>query len=132
MSMNKKLILCFAVLIFLSMSFVSAGLCLGNDRYYHDCDDSRYFDDYDDEYYYHGKYYPTRAYYYREYYRPRYRKSSSKIKSYYKDVEEYTRTIESRYEDRYGYENVKVIISERTEIERDYEWPYSWYKKYFR
>ena len=120
----KKLILSFLLILTLTISFVSAGLCRGNDGYYHDCDDSRYFEAYDDEYYYNGRYYPSRAYYYRDYYKPRYRRSSSKIEQYYKDVEEYTRTIEYRYKDRYGYENIKTSILEKTEIESDYEIPY--------
>lgn len=122
--MNKKPILSFLLILTLSISFVSAGLCRGNDGYYHDCDDSRYFEDYDDEYYYNGRYYPSRAYYYRDYYRPRYRRSSSKIEQYYNDVEEYTRTTEYKYKDRYGYENIKTSISEKTEIESNYEIPY--------
>ena len=122
--MNRKPILSFLLILALTISFVSAGLCRGNDGYYHDCDDSRYFEDYDDEYYYNGRYYPSRAYYYRDYYKPRYRRFSSKIEQYYNDVEEYTRTIEYKYKDRYGYENIKTSISEKTEIESDYEIPY--------
>ncbi len=120
--MNKTLILSFLLILTLT-SFVSAGLCRGDDGYFHDCDDLRYFDRYDDEYYYHGRYYPSRAYYYRDYYRPRYRRHSSKIKTYYNDVEEYTRITEYDYEDRYGYENIKTTILEKTEIESDYEMP---------
>jgi len=128
--MSKKLILSFLLILILGISFVSAGLCRGNDGYYHDCDDLRYFEDYDDEYYYNRRYYPSRAYYYRDYYRPRYRRSSSKIEQYYNDVEEYTRTTEYKYKDRYGYENIKTSISEKTEIESDYEIPYYRYSPY--
>jgi hypothetical protein len=121
---KTHIILSFILILTLTTSLISAGLCLGRDKYYHDCDDNRYFDDrdYDDEYYYHGTYYPVRDYYYRNYYRPRYR--TSRIENYYKDVEEYTRTTEYRHKDRYGYENIKTIILEKTEIESDYEIPY--------
>lgn len=126
--MNKKIILSALLILTLTTTLISAGLCRGNDGYYHDCDDSRYFEDYDEEYYYNGRYYPSRAYYYRDYYRPRYRMSSSKIENYYKDIEEYTRTTEYKHKDRYGYESVKTTILERTEIESDYEFPiYNYY-----
>ncbi len=135
--MNKKLTLSFLLVLVLSIGFISAGLCFGSDGYYHDCDDDRYFDDsendYDNEYYYHGKYYPTRDYYYREYYRPKHNAySKNYVRDYYKETTEYKHTIESLHEDRYGYESVKVTISEKTEVERDYKWPYNWYEKYFR
>lgn len=97
--MNKKIILVFGILLaFIFMTnLVSAALCLGEDRYYHDCDDARYFDDknnnYADEYYYHGNYYPARDYYYREYYKPRCQSSKCytnyQVKDYYKETEEY-------------------------------------------
>ncbi len=126
----KKLIFSFLLIFFLSISFISAGLCRGYDGYYHDCDDSKYFNNYrnyDDGYYYHGKYYPVRDYYYRDYYdynprTSRYRRS--KEREYYNDVEEYSRVIEYDYENRYGYENIKTTIFEKTEIESDYEIPY--------
>ncbi len=121
--MNKKLILSFFLILGLTISFVSAGLCRGNDGYFHDCDDLRYFDRYDDDYYYNGRYYPSRAYYYRDYYRPKYRGFNSRIENYYKNIEEYTRTTEYKHKDRYGHESVKTTISERTEIESDYEMP---------
>ena len=120
--MNKKIILSFLLVSVLTISFISAGLCRGNDGYYHDCDDNRYFEDYGDEYYYNGRYYPSRAYYYRDYYNGRDRRSSQ-IEDYYNDIEEYTRTIEYRHKDRYGYENIKTTILEKTEIESDYEMP---------
>ena len=132
--MNNKLIFSLGILISLvlvfSLNLVSAsGLCLGNDGYYHDCDDNRYFDynkDYDHSYYYHGNYYPTRDYYYREYYRPsccgsRCNKNDGLT---YKDIEEYKRTIEYNYEDRGVSENIKYTINEKTEINSHYDIPY--------
>jgi len=134
---KSYLILISLLTLILSVSFISASLCLGDDRYYHDCDDDRYFDDrdndYEDKYYYHGNYYPTRDYYYRDYYKPRDdRYSKNYVRDYYKETTEYTHTVESLHEDRYGYESVKITVSEKTEIERNYRWPYSWWKKYFR
>ncbi len=133
--MKNKTIFSLGILIslvfILCLSSVSAtGLCLGNDNYYHDCDDDRYFDrydrNYDDYYYYHGNYYPTRDYYYREYYRPsccgsRCDKDDGLT---YKDAEEYTRTIEYNYEDRGISENIKYSINEKSEINLNYNIPY--------
>jgi len=136
--MNKKLILSLSILsvILLSINFISAsGLCLGNDKYYHDCDDSRYYDRYDrgyDDYYsYHGRDYPTRDYYYQDYYRPkRYSKNYNKysrrndITIKYDDVEEYKKTINYEYEDRYGTQKYKTTLNQKTEIKLDYDVPY--------
>lgn len=116
----KKLILSILLILTLTTTLISAGLCRGDDGYYHDCDDSRYFEDYDDEYYYNGRYYPSRAYYYRDYYKPRY---SNKFENYYKDVEEYSRNIEYKYKNRYGSQTLKYTIDEKTEIESDYGIP---------
>ena len=56
----KKLIIGLILLGLLGINFISAaGLCRGNDGYYHDCDDSRYFEKNNDQYYYHGNYYPA-------------------------------------------------------------------------
>lgn len=43
------------ILILISLNFISAGLCKGNDGYYHDCDDYYYRNGervYDSEFYY--------------------------------------------------------------------------------
>ncbi len=130
--MKSKIILGIILLSLLSLNFISAsGLCLGADRYYHDCDDSRYFcrDDvhYDDYYTYHGRDYPSRDYYYRDYYKPRYKGRGYKkyyTETKYDDVEEYKRTINYKYEDRYGSQKYKTTINEKTEIELDYNVPY--------
>ncbi len=135
--MKKQIILTslFLILI-LNLNFISAGLCLGNDGYYHGCDDNRYFNDwdrdYDDYYYQHGKYYPTRDYYYRDYYKPRcYKKRCLKDEGlHYKDVEEYKRTIEYEYKDVWGSETIKTSINEKTEIELDYDGPYMYQSHY--
>ena len=126
----KKLILtpAFFLMLFLGISMLSAtGLCKGNEGYYHDCDDDKYFKnmdkDYEAYYYYHGKYYPTRDDYYREYYQPKYNKNKYKEENYYKETTEYTQTIESRYKNKYGYENIKTTYSEKTKIESDYKIP---------
>ena len=130
--MNNKLIFSLGILISLvlifSLNLVSAELCLGNDGYYHDCDNDRYFDrpNYETSYYYHGNYYPTRDYYYREYYRPSCcgSKRNKDDGLTYKDTEEYKRTIEYNYEDRGVSENVKYTINEKTEINSHYDIPY--------
>ncbi|MDD5192157.1 MAG: hypothetical protein PHH54_06890 [Candidatus Nanoarchaeia archaeon] len=132
--MSKKLILSSGILIslvlVLSLSLVSAsGLCLGNDGYYHDCDNNRYFDynkNYAHEYCYHGECYPTRDYYYREYYRPSCCGSNCNKDEglTYKDTEEYKRTIEYNYEDRGVNENIKYTINEKKEINLNYDLPY--------
>tara|TARA_Y100000310_G_scaffold343302_1_gene450269 strand:- start:575 stop:1099 length:525 start_codon:yes stop_codon:yes gene_type:complete len=139
--MNKKLIFGIIFLSLISLSFVSAGLCLGYDNYYHDCDDSRYYEynrDYDDYYYKYGKEYPTRDYYYRDYYRPkrysrnydRYRRRND-IEIKYDDVEEYNRLVVYDYEDRYGSQKYKTTINTKTEINLDYDLPsYIIYPKY--
>lgn len=127
--MKNKIIIGLILLSLFNISFVSAtGLCLGNDGYYHDCDNDRYFDrpNYETSYYYHGNYYPTRDYYYREYYRPgccgsRCNKNDGLT---YKDTKEYKRTIEYNYEDRGVSENMKYTINEKTEIELNYDIPY--------
>jgi len=128
--MSKKLIIGLVVLfvLVLSLSPVSAGLCLGNDGYYHDCGDNKYFEDrdYNGYYYYHGRYYPTRDYY-REYYRPRGYKKNYCCKDErlsYKDTEDYTRIIVYDYEDRWINEKLKYTINEKTEYELDYDKPY--------
>ena len=128
----KKLIFSLGILISLALIFslnlVSAELCLGNDGYYHDCDNDRYFDKprYETSYYYHGNYYPTRDYYYRGYYQQsccgsRCRKDEGLT---YKDTEEYKRTIEYNYEDRGVSENIKYTINEKTDINSHYDIPY--------
>lgn len=130
--MKNKLILSLGTLISMVLIFnlnlVSAGLCLGNDNYYHDCDDDRYFDkpSYETRYYYHGNYYPARDYYYRDYYRPNCCSSGCKKDDglTYKDNEEYKRTTEYRYEDRGISEKIKKTITEKTEIELNYDIPY--------
>ena len=130
--MNNKLIFSSAVLLSLvfifSLNYVSAGLCLGNDGYYHNCDDDQYFDrpNYQTSYYYHGNYYPTRDDYYREYYRPKYSSSNCNDDEglTYADTEEYKRTIEYNYEDRGVSENIKYTINEKTEINSRYDIPY--------
>ena len=130
--MNKKLIFSLIVLSLFSISFVSAGLCLGYDNYYHDCDDSRYYErDYDD-YYSHGKYYPSRNYYYDNYYKPSYRdnrygsrrSNRNDIEIKYDDVEEYKKTVNYEYEDRYGIQKYKTTLNQKTEISFDYDLPY--------
>jgi len=130
--MNKKSILVLGALLtfILTINFVSAGLCKGYDGYYHDCDDDKWFYDnnYDDEYYRYGKYYPTRDYYYRDYYEPRYRTRRYDRETHYEDVEEYSRTIEYTYEDRYRNEKIRTVISQITEIELDYDEPYYDYR----
>lgn len=127
--MNSKLIFSLGILISLvlvfSLNLVSAELCLGNDGYYHDCDNDKYFDkpSYETSYYYHGNYYPTRDYYYREYYRPSCCGSGCNKEEglTYKDTEEYKRTIEYEYKDRGVSENIKYTINEKTEIELNYD-----------
>jgi hypothetical protein len=129
--MQKKIILSLAILsvILLSLNFISAsGLCRGYDGYYHDCDNSRYFDRYDrgyDDYYsYHGRDYPTRDYYYRDYYRPKRYSRNYYTKIKYDDVEEYKKTINYVYEDRYGTQKYKTTLNQKTEIRLDYDIPY--------
>jgi len=121
--MKKKIILGLILLSLFGINFVSAsGLCLGDDRYYHNCDDSKYFDDSNyNNYYSYGKYYPVRDYY-KEHYHSKYKKYNTQIK--YDDVEEYKRTINYEYEDKYGSQKIKYVINEKTEIEMDYNLPY--------
>jgi len=124
--MNRKIIFALILVSILNLSFVSANLCRGRDGYYHDCDDDKFFEppDYDNYYYYHGKYYPSRDYYYRNYYETGCA-SHCKTENYYKDTEEYNRVIEYKYKDKYGYENIKTSIITKTEIESDYKLPYN-------
>jgi len=126
--MENKIIICLILLSLFNIGFISASrLCIGNDGYYHDCDDNRYFNsydrNYDNYYYYRGDYYPTRDYYYREYYRPRSCGSRCNKEDglTYKDTEEYKRTIEYNYEDRGISENIKYSINEKTQTNLHYD-----------
>jgi len=113
--MNKRLIIS-SIVIILSLNLVVAGLCKGSDGYYHDCEDLRYKDyyEYDDKWIdnYDS---PKRTYYSGG---GRFEKIKDKT-DYYKDVEEYKRTTESKYEDEYGFEKIKTTIHETVEIERE-------------
>lgn len=112
--MNKKNILFFGSLVFsvLLISFVSAGLCKGNDGYYHDCND---FSD---------RYYKNNFY-------PNYKTE------YYKETSSSSSSIISIKEDRYNYEEISTDSYAESnievyKIERDYSSPKTRYDKYGR
>ena len=125
--MDKKtgFLLLFLLITILGISFISANLCKGSNGYYQDCenyykDTERYYiniDKYEEDRY-------SGRNYYKDYnrYDALYRPSVPEVE--YKEKTEYTQTIESKYKDRYGYENIKTTVSEKIEIDSKLKGPF--------
>lgn len=93
--------------------------------YYNYCGDYDCYDRYEKRYYNEPRY---RDRYYRDgdryYDKDRVRERRYDTELDYDDVEEYERTINYIYEDRYGNQNVKTTIYQKNEIDYDYNIPY--------